>query len=138
LLTKWRPKTVIPPAVETAVPVDTEPLVTGFDPAALLQRLMGDRELAQLIVNGFLGDFPVQLNDLRQRLAEADQPGARLLAHALKGSSATVSAIAVSALCRQMEVAAADGKLDHCGELLAPLSEQFARFKSTLERAGWL
>jgi CheY-like chemotaxis protein len=137
VLAKWSQKGFLRPAVGTAEPPHIEPMVTGFDRAALLERLMGDRELAQLIVNGFLADFPTRWNDLRLRLAERDQPGARMLAHTLKGSSATVSATTVSAICLQMEVAAANGQLDHCGELLARVGEEFARFKSTLEHCGW-
>ena len=78
------------------------------------------------------------MNNLRNRLAEADQPGARLLAHALKGSAATVSAGGLRAIAQQMERAAASGQLDRCGELLPRAAEEFERLKSTLERAGWL
>jgi YesN/AraC family two-component response regulator len=77
VLAKWSPKADLQAAGETAEALDTESPVTGFDAEALLQRLMGDKELAQLIINSFLVDFPIQWTALQQRLTEADQPGAR-------------------------------------------------------------
>ncbi len=68
-----------------------------FDEEALLLRLMGDRQLAATVLNGFLQDVPSQLNHLRQRLDEADAPGARSQAHMLKGAASTVSAAGLQA-----------------------------------------
>ena len=83
-------------------------------------------------------DVPSQLNNLRARLDEADAPGARLQAHALKGAAATVAAEGLRAIALAMERAGAAGQLDRCGELLPRAVEEFERFKSTLERAGWV
>ena len=109
-----------------------------FDGEALLRRLMGDRQLAGIVLKGFLQDVPSQLNNLRQRLDEADAPGARLQAHALKGAAATVAAEGLRAIALAMERAGTAGQLDRCGELLPRAVEEFERFKSTLERAGWV
>ena len=109
-----------------------------FDAEALLKRLRGDRQLAGVVIKGFFEDFPSQLNILRKRLVEADGPGARMQAHALKGSAATVSAGGLSAVALEMERAAGAGELEHFGELLPRTVEEFERLKSTLEHAGWL
>jgi hypothetical protein len=37
-----------------------------------------------------------------------------------------------------MERAGMAGRLDHCGGLLPRAVEEFDRFKSTLEKAGWV
>ena len=126
VLAKW---------AEPAVPEQT---MAVFDEEALLERLMGDRNLAGKVVRGFVEDFPPQLNNLRKRLAERDGPGARLDSHALKGSSATVSAISLSAVATEMERAAGAGEIDRFGELLPRASEEFERLKSRLTQAGWL
>jgi HPt (histidine-containing phosphotransfer) domain-containing protein len=89
-------------------------------------------------MKGFLKDVPSQLNNLRTRLAETDGPGARLQAHALKGSAATVSAGSLRAIALEMERAAGAGELDHFGELLPRAAAEFERLKSTLQNAGWL
>jgi HPt (histidine-containing phosphotransfer) domain-containing protein len=119
-----------PPASEAAAAV--------FDPEALLKRLKGDRQLAGSIVKGFLEDFQSQLNLLRTRLTEEDEHGARLQAHTLKGSAATVSAGTLCAVAQEMERAAGTGELDRFGELLPRALEEFERFKGTLEHASWL
>jgi HPt (histidine-containing phosphotransfer) domain-containing protein len=114
---------------------NTEPV---FNPEALLDRLMGDRQLAGTILKGFLGDVPSQLNNLRTRLAEKDGPGARLQAHALKGSAATVSAERLCATALEIERAGAAGQLDYCCKLMSHAVEEFERFKGAVEMAGWV
>src|ERR1019366_5262878 len=110
----------------------------GFDSEALLKRLMGDRQLASIIIKGFLEDFPSQLDQLRKRLVEADILGARIQAHTLKGSAATVSACSLRAIAAEMERVAEAGELDQFGTLLPRAAEEFEQLKSTLEHAGWL
>jgi signal transduction histidine kinase/DNA-binding response OmpR family regulator len=119
-------------------PVPGEQSVAVFDSEAFLNRLMGDRELGGIVVKGFVGDVPSQLNNLRERFLQADATGARLLAHTLKGSAATVSAGSLRALAQEMERAAGAGELVHCGELFPRVIEEFERLKRTLESAGWL
>jgi HPt (histidine-containing phosphotransfer) domain-containing protein len=75
---------------------------------------------------------------LRQRIEAADGPGAQSQAHTLKGSAATVSAEGLQALAQAMERAGTAGQLDRCGELLPRAVDEFERFKSTLESAGWV
>ena len=52
--------------------------------------------------------------------------------------AATVAAESLSAIALAMEKAGEAGRLDNCGELLPRAVEEFERFKSTLERAGWV
>jgi CheY-like chemotaxis protein/HPt (histidine-containing phosphotransfer) domain-containing protein len=111
---------------------------TVFDVEGLLRRLRGDRELASITLKGFLQDVPSQLNNLRMRLDESDARGLRLQAHALKGAAGTVAAEGLRAIALEMERTAAAGQLDPCGELLPRAIEEFARFRTTLERAGWV
>jgi two-component system, sensor histidine kinase len=106
-----------------------------FNAESLLRRLMGDRKLAEMVVNGFLEDAPTQLNHLRQRLEESDSPGARSQAHMLKGAAATVAAERLCAIASSMERAAAVGRLDHYRELLPGAVAEFDCFKIALE--GW-
>jgi signal transduction histidine kinase/DNA-binding NarL/FixJ family response regulator len=107
-----------------------------FDAEDLLTRLMGDRQLAGKIIKGFVAETPSQLSNLRKRFDERDETGARLQAHTLKGSAATVSAVGLRAIGEEMERAA--GQLDRFGELLPRAVGEFERLKSTLEKTGWL
>jgi PAS domain S-box-containing protein len=109
-----------------------------FDGEALLGRLMGDRQLAGAVLKGFVEDVPSQLNSLRRRIEEADASGTRSRAHALNGAAATVAAEGLRAIALAMEQAGTTGQLDRCGELLPQAVEEFERFRSTLEKAGWV
>jgi two-component system sensor histidine kinase/response regulator len=138
MLAKWIHGTDHRVEVQTAEAAASEPAAAIFDSEDLLKRLMGDRQLAGIIIRGFLGDLQSQMNNLRKRFAEADGPGARLQAHALKGSAATVSASGLRAIATEMERAAGAGELDRFGELLPRAVEEFKRLKNTLERTGWI
>ena len=137
-LAKWIPGTAPRVAVQAGEQAASDASAAIFDPEALLKRLMGDRQLAGILVKGFLDDVPSQLNNLRKRFDEADQRGARLQAHTLKGSAAAVSAGGLRAIAQEMERSAAAGQLDNAGELLFRAAEEFERLKSALENTGWL
>jgi HPt (histidine-containing phosphotransfer) domain-containing protein len=109
-----------------------------FNQEALLLRLLGDRRLAGATLESFLADCPSRLNDLLQRIAAADGPGTRSLAHALKGAAATVAAEALHGLAAAIEQAGAAGEVERCSALLPRAAEEFERFRSALERAGWV
>ncbi|MGD1095780.1 MAG: PAS domain S-box protein [Bryobacteraceae bacterium] len=113
-------------------------LPVPFDGEALVARLIGDRELAGVALQAFLEDLPTQLDNLRQRLDQADASGAREQAHTLKGAAATVGAEGLRAIALAMERAGTTGRLDQCGELLPRAVEEFERLKSALERTQWL
>jgi CheY-like chemotaxis protein len=138
VLARWLPVSGAADAVQTSGQADGEQAVAVFNLEALLRRLMGDRQLAGTIVKGFLQDVPSQLNNLRARLDQNDAHGARRQAHALKGAAATVAAERLRGTAFEMERAGAAGHLDRCGELMPQVVEEFDRFKSALDLAGWV
>jgi HPt (histidine-containing phosphotransfer) domain-containing protein len=99
---------------------------------------MGERELARIVLNAFLDDVPSQLSNLHRLLGETDGPGARIQAHSLKGSAATISACNLRAIALEMETAANAGKLNDVGDLVPRATEEFARIKSILVNDGWV
>jgi len=99
---------------------------------------MDDRELAGALLKGFLNGAPAQLKHLRERLADSDVPGLRLEAHTLKGAAATVAAEALRLAALAIETAATAGQLDNCRSLLSRATSEFDRFKTTVERDGWV
>ena len=138
VLARWLPVSGAGDAVQTSGQRDGEQAEAVFNLEALLRRLMGDRQLAGTIVKGFLQDVPSQLNNLRARLDQNDAHGARRQAHALKGAAATVAAERLRGTAFEMERAGAAGQLDRCGELMPQVVEEFDRFKSALDLAGWV
>jgi CheY-like chemotaxis protein len=136
VLATWLPGFTARNILPTAGPAVAQPAGATFDEEDLLSRLIGDRQLAGTILQGFLQDFPSRLNQLRQRLDEADGPGAALQAHTLKGAAAVVSAGGLHDLAQAMESAAKSGDLDNLGELLPRTLDEFEQFKSALRHAG--
>lgn len=114
------------------------PATRVFNQDALLGRLMGDRELASVVLEGFLGDFPSQLNNLRRRLEQSDAPGAHSQLHTIRGAAATVSAESLLAVALAMAQPGENTLLGRCGELLPRATEEFDRFRNNLERNGWV
>jgi len=138
VLAKWLPEHGAGDAAEIPGRRAGEQAKASFNGDALLRRVMGDRQLAGAVLEGFILDAPSQLNNLRKRLDEADAPGAGSQAHALQGAAATVSAEGLHAIALAMEHAGVAGRLKRCGELLPRAVEEFERFKSSVERAGWV
>jgi CheY-like chemotaxis protein/HPt (histidine-containing phosphotransfer) domain-containing protein len=136
VLATWLPGFTARNVLPTAEPAVAQPAGATFDEEDLLSRLIGDRQLAGTILKGFLQDFPSQLNRLRQRLDEADGPGAGLQAHTLKGAAAAVSAGGLHDLAQAMETAGKSGELDNFGELLPRALDEFEQFKSAVRHAG--
>jgi len=137
-LARWMPASRPAATATTVAKATGEPTATIFDGDSLLRRLMGDRELALDVLNGFIDDAPCQLQKLRARIDESDISGLKLQAHTLKGSAATVGAEALRAVALAMETAAAAGQLDRCRELLSDANEQFERLCIRLVKDGWI
>ncbi len=109
-----------------------------FNSADLLRRLMGDKRLVAVILNAFLKDAPTQLEILRDRLERSDTGGIREQAHTLRGAAATASAGDLLAIATALEGAGNKGQLDRCQELLPRAFVEFDRYRSHVERSGWL
>jgi HPt (histidine-containing phosphotransfer) domain-containing protein len=136
MLERWMPEAGSMEPAPAAI-VEVKP-GTIFDGESLLLRLMGDRELAEIILNVFLGDAPQVLKRLCDALNEADVAGARLHAHTLKGSAATVSAEPLCAVALEIETAATAGQLDRCCELFPRAADEFAIFEQAVRSGGWV
>ncbi len=108
-----------------------------FDESALLDRLMNDRQLVTKVMQGFLSDFPRQLDQLGRKIEESDALGAGLQAHAMKGAAATVAAGSLRAVAFEIEQAGRAGALDRVIELIPLAAQEFHQFQTTLRHSGW-
>jgi PAS domain S-box-containing protein len=138
VLAKWIPKS----GAGNLTPVirlhSDQPVAAIFNTDSLLRRLMGDRELAAAVLQGFLEDAPSQLKQLCARIDESDAAGTRLQAHTLKGGAATVGAEALQAVALAIEMDASEARLQRCPDLLVRAIDEFDRFKTSVEQDGWL
>jgi HPt (histidine-containing phosphotransfer) domain-containing protein len=94
--------------------------------------MMGDEEMARVIVGGFLEEMPDQLSTLRKCLASRDAAGARRQAHSIKGASANVGGEALRRAAFAAEEAGQAGDLDAIMTLVPGLELQFASLREAM------
>ena len=108
-----------------------------WDRAALLERLMGDEELARRILEYFRTDTPRQIQALKDLLEAEDPSGAERQAHAIKGVAGNVGGEALRAVAFEMEEASRAGDLDAVQACMAELESQFERLKQAMTTDHW-
>jgi CheY-like chemotaxis protein len=109
-----------------------------FDVNGLLGRLMGDTQLAGVILRSFVREIPCQIERLRERLVERDQAGIRLQVHTLKGAAGTVAAARLYKVAIEMESTSAATLVDHCLEMMPRVIEEFLLFKNAVAQTEWI
>ncbi len=124
--------------VASPVPPAPEPAPGEiFNEAEMLARFMDDRDLANAILPAFLEEIPAHISRLGEYVRQGDAPGVERMAHTIKGAAGNVSASLLRQVSFEMEQAGRNGEVDRVAGLIPALEEQFARFKSALEAAGW-
>jgi HPt (histidine-containing phosphotransfer) domain-containing protein len=111
-------------AAESPLPV--------FDRAVLLDRVMGDEELAREIGEGFLLDMPEQIGKLAEALEAKDAGRAEFFAHRIKGAAANIAGEALSETASRMEQSARNGELDALCDILSELEMRFAELREVM------
>jgi CheY-like chemotaxis protein len=125
------------PAAEPARALDTRAVDAILDQGALgriraLNRPGGPNLLAKVL--GLYSSSSASLVDALRAAAEAqDAEGLRQAAHALKSSSANIGALAFADLCKTLELAAAQGRLDEVTLLLGEVYTGHARVLKALD-----
>ena len=120
-----------PPPVPPVLPPQPEPGRIVFNAADLMQRLMGDAEMACSISRSFVEEATRRVTDLENALARSDVPTAMRHAHSLKGSSANLGAQALRETTAGIEDLLKSGQV---AEAIARLPEINGRFEE-LKRA---
>jgi len=112
-----------------------DPLLPVFDRAALLERVMGDEDLARELGTGFLLDMPEQIAKLAAALQANDSRRAELHAHSIKGAAATMGAEALRETAGRIERAARTGVPGEPCALLPDLEIRFCRLRDAMRNA---
>ena len=113
---------------------DKEPVQNIFDKASLLDRLMGDKELANEILAGFLEDVPRKFSALKEAIEKRDASSVMREAHTLKGASADVGGKALLETTLEIEKAGEAGDLETVKACMPELETQFERLKEAMNR----
>lgn len=114
-----------------------EPVNTVFDRAGLIDRLLGDEDLAHEILDGFMADIPHKFNTLKEALVNEDARLIQEQAHSLKGASASVGAMAFEKIAYQIELAGKAKDMIKVGSLILELESQFETLKKSLPQTNY-
>ncbi len=100
-----------------------------YDKEGFYARLMGDKELAADIIEGYLHDIPVQLSALSEAIAGGNNDAVRRTGHTIKGASSNVGALRVTSIAFELEKAAKSGELKGADEMAEKLREALEEFR---------
>ena len=92
----------------------------------------GEPDIVAELIEIFLQDTPPRLAAIREALHRADAGEIASAAHALKGSSANLGALQMSALCLKIETLGRAGTVEGADSLLADLEAEFLRVRDAL------
>jgi two-component system, sensor histidine kinase and response regulator len=137
LLVQWLSAADVPvvPAAVKGLAESGQRVRPGFDSGDLLERLMGNTELAHRVVDRFLSTMPQQLAALAEAVGRADGQVISSAAHAIKGAAANAGGPRLSEAARDVERLGKTGDL-HAVRLLVPeLEKRFEEFRAEAGRA---
>jgi signal transduction histidine kinase/DNA-binding response OmpR family regulator/HPt (histidine-containing phosphotransfer) domain-containing protein len=118
-----------PPEIDDSPPIDESRLESLRD----LEAADGSSILASILA-AFTGHSADLLVTLREAAQDGDNDRLQVIAHELRGASATAGATHVAKLCAEIESAARRGGPAPSTELLDHLGTEFERAKSALAR----
>jgi signal transduction histidine kinase/DNA-binding response OmpR family regulator len=107
-----------------------------FNRSALLERLGGDQELLNEVLDIFLSDIPGQLQKLIQAKDNDDAEQVREKAHRIKGASANIGAQRASHVALQIEKAGKKNNLEGTESLFEKLEQEIECLRNGLSEAG--
>jgi CheY-like chemotaxis protein len=130
LLEKWLAK---PPGFNPPVAPNAAAGSATFNAEALLERAMGDHELAEAVARSFLADTPGRIAVLRGHLEAGNAKDVELQAHTLKGAAATVGGESLAGWALALEQAGRAGDLASAGSTFANLCAELERLRQAME-----
>jgi CheY-like chemotaxis protein len=126
-----------PAAVEglEQVPMTTDAALGDVLDHALIAELQEAQPgLLGALIEIFADEGPRHLAGLESALDAGDQSGAVLAIHTLKGSAATIGALALASLSLQVEKITRDGRTDEVVVLIPSLEQELRRALQALDR----
>ena len=106
----------------------------NFDAEDLVERLMGNQDLAIRVAGAFLDSMPQQLAALADAIAGSDAEATRLLAHSIRGAAANVGGETVREIALKLENLGESGATEAAREILPELAARFESLKPAILR----
>ncbi len=101
-----------------------------FDRSAFLERLDGDEELMEEIVQVFMADFPAQLAMLKDALSQDNAYALERQAHAMRGAAANIEAKTLKSIAFEIETAGNSKDISQADSLIEKLEMEFEELKA--------
>ncbi|HBO97564.1 MAG TPA: hypothetical protein DE315_00525 [Candidatus Omnitrophica bacterium] len=99
-----------------------------------LERVQNDKGLLWELLDIFVEDFGQKRTQLREALQGHDAAQVRKLAHAIRGSSANISAHQLAAVLAELEKKGKDNDLGGADVLLADMDKKFEALLARVSR----
>ena len=109
---------------------------TLFDQVALVERAVGDQDLARRILLSFLADIPDRMTALRGHLDAGDIKNVERQAHTIKGAAAAVGSERLAKLAFALEQSGHAGDLLDAQSGLEMLVYEFEHLKAAIEASS--
>jgi HPt (histidine-containing phosphotransfer) domain-containing protein len=106
----------------------TQPDILDYD--ALVNRCMGNLELASRLLEKMQSRMPCEIEDVEKALAEKDAEQVTQIAHRMKGATANVSAGGLNRALEEIEHFGRTGVLAEIPASLERLHREWERFKN--------
>ncbi len=103
-----------------------------FDRAEMLERLGGDTELLDDVLQVFLEECPRMLEEVRNAVDGGDANHVRRAAHSMKGALLNISAGPAAAAAEELEELGAEQRLDESAAVLHRLHHEIERLEQAL------
>ena len=113
--------------------LEAEDVIPVFDSVAMSKRLMDDEELIRTIAESFLVDMTQQIEQLKDLVASNDVQQVVAQAHKIKGTSANVGGMVLSAHALKMEKAGKADDMQTVGQTQSEMEQSFAELKTAME-----
>jgi two-component system, sensor histidine kinase and response regulator len=103
-----------------------------FNRQECLERVGGDEELLEEMLQTFMKYTPGQLQRMRQAWEAGDVARMQGEAHSLKGAAGSISARALKNVALELELVGKDCPRDQAGVLLTAIIQEFNRLQEVL------
>jgi two-component system, sensor histidine kinase and response regulator len=103
-----------------------------FDRTLLLERVGGDESIFIEILQVFVDDTPLRIQEMREAILKQDLANLRRAAHTVKGASANVGGAALQAAAFELETAASKGDIGSAPAQLATIISEFEKLRKAI------
>ncbi len=104
-----------------------------FNRQILIDRLMGDEELADSVISGFLDDIPKQIAALKKFVEHGHAKRAGAQGHRIKGAAGNIGSQALQEVAYALENAGRAKDSAQLNDLMLQLESRFKELKTFME-----